>query len=532
MPRPAIPETFVEFHGGDRLPGRVVASFPAQQSGDEFLPAWLEVTPYAHVDPPDGRSRPRLRVATDRVRRIVWKRVTDRYRPGTLFTADGRVFTFRAVRITPGSVRILRDEGILDLPWLDVAELHLPKSPPASDKQDLFRRRCLLTAGADDVSRRIVELETDDGACLTTSLLRMRPQAFGDAGKPDNWYFLVQPDWSLQSLWISHRRIRMRRFFAVDEVPLWRIVPEFSEMPLLGSPWGYRVNANIAGGSLETPERPFGWGFGVQSGSRLTFALPPETAAFRVTAALDRSAGDGGCVAASVKFRPAGESTFQTLFAADVLVGGHAAIDTGRLPIPGEGVLELTVDPEPPAAPPGADPGNIRDIFDWLEPIVYLDATSPALDAERFRREAVPAWDGWTIASPPEAAELRLANYFDTTDNHNPAWRIVVRHGRGPLELRRAVSVPAGGGNLEIYVSRHPKVRYSKIEVFVNDEHATTFTTPEHGGGKYPGPLVLPLADYAGTSVDVKLVVVSEDDDAWLEWRAIRVVEASPEAAP
>ncbi|GAB6164460.1 hypothetical protein JCM19992_04600 [Thermostilla marina] len=532
LSKPAIPETFVEFHGGDRLPGRVVASFPAQQSGDDFLPAWLEVTPYAHVDPPDGRSRPRLRVATDHVRRIVWKRVTDRYRPGSLFTVDGRVFTFRAVRITPGSVRILRDEGILDMPWLDVAELHLPDSQDFGGMQGLYRRRCLLTAGADDTSRRIVELETDEGARLTTSLLRMQPQAFGDGGKPDNWYFLVQPEWSLQALWVSHRRIRMRRFFAVDEVPLWRLVPEFSELPLLGSPWGFRVNANIAGGSLETPERPFAWGFGVLSGSRLTFPLPPEATAFRITGALDRSAGDGGCVAASVKFRPAGETAFRTLFTADVLVGSHSKVDTGRLPIPGEGVLELAVDPEPPGAPPGADPGNIRDIFDWLEPIVYLDGTSQALQAERFRPDAVPAWDGWTIVASPETAELRLENYFDTTDDRNPAWRIVVRHGRGPLELRRTLAVPAAGGNLEIYVCRHPKVRYSKIEVFVNDEHKTTFTTPEHGGGNYPDPLTLPLAEYAGKPVDVKLVVVSEDDGAWLEWRAIRIAEAVPQAAP
>lgn len=518
------PEAFVEFRGGDCLPGRVVASFPAQQVDQEFLPNWFEVTPYVHLDAPDGPSRPRLKVAASWVRRIVWRPVADRYQPGTLFTADGRELSFRSAKITPGSVRLLRDEGIEDYPWLDVAELHLRNDADDAGWEACFDARAVL---APQGRANVVELETDEGLRATISSSRLAVR--GDSGKPDDWRFLVQPPWSLQGLWIPHREVRWWRFFDPHEVPLWRIQPSFEEKPVLGGPWGYQVNRNIFGRMLESGSRPYAWGFGVQSASRLRFHLPQQVVAFQTALGLDQLANDGGCVRATIwAASPSGQRQ-RAIFQSPLLLGSSRVLKTGRLTVESPGELVLEVDPAEEDCPPGADPGNIRDTFDWLEPLVLLD---PQQLAERNRQvvpQLIAAWDGWQVEPDEGAPPLAVVNRLDETERREPRYRLLAAHGRGPWALRRTIRLPEDADALEVWACRPAGAATVEIDVFIDEEKIDTITLHERGGTRFPGPPAVSLEDYAGHEVDVRLVIRGESDEAATEWRAVRVTRAVKE---
>jgi hypothetical protein len=59
------------------------------------------------------------------------------------------------------------------------------------------------------------------------------------------------------------------------------------------------------------------------------------------------------------------------------LIGSDEVIDTGTIELPrsstGRRVLLLVADSEHEGRPPGADPFDIRDSMDWLEPHLELD---------------------------------------------------------------------------------------------------------------------------------------------------------------
>src|ERR1700678_4350581 len=85
----AAPAAFVEFFGGDRLPGRVTDYRSGRESGGRAPPHVL-MSPNVTVDFPGQRQRDVVRVNAGDLRRVVWRRrAADRYVPGTLFYADG-----------------------------------------------------------------------------------------------------------------------------------------------------------------------------------------------------------------------------------------------------------------------------------------------------------------------------------------------------------------------------------------------------------------------------------------------------------
>ncbi|HEX4129427.1 MAG TPA: NPCBM/NEW2 domain-containing protein [Pirellulales bacterium] len=380
-PAPAQqPAEFVEFFGGDRLPGRAIGVRHDADSPSETSDLLIE--PAAALMPNADSAAP-LRVRTASIRRIVWqRRGSDRYVPATLWQRDGRQITFRSLRWTSEGVRLLLEAETALVPLEQIAELHMPRQPAWEVWLDALAR-----LGGEKLSR-IVQLETTTGLSITSSNERITPVA--GAAAPKRVMLRSQPAWSPEGVMIAVDDTVSQWYFAPYEVPLSSIEPIASNSRhALGGAWGEaQRNRNVEGGRLASGGREFAWGYGVHAEHELAFELHPLAIEFRTQMGLDALAGSGGCARGVVSLTGAGDTNATELFRSPLVVGSASPVDTGWLKLPAarsaDARLLLVADSAGDETPAGADPLDIRDIWDWLEPIVRLDRE--ALRAELARR--------------------------------------------------------------------------------------------------------------------------------------------------
>jgi len=514
---PPVPDAMVELCGGDCLPGTVIGFRDGTEDPRERLPPHLLVAASIRTAWPERLSHPEIRVTLPWLRRIVWQRVTDQYQPRTLIFADGRQLEFRSIRFTATGVQILRQDGIREFSFGDLAELHMP----AVDPWEAYFQQ--LAAMGLESDTRLVYLETATGLRATSTTDRFQARSHGAADRPGGWYHLVQPPWSLEPLWLKHDTIRVREYFLPHEVPLSRIEPVASRgQSDLGGVWRGQMDRNIEAGPLESGGVVFPWGFGVHAASELEFPLCPLVRSFQTRLGPDQLAGGGGCVRAKVLVQ---SSSAKTLYASDPLLGSSAVRDTGRLPLEAgspTGRLILQVDPAHADRPAGADPLDIGDVFDWLEPLLELDPEK--LNAEVLRRgsQMISAWQGWKVVSGDSDA-VPLVSYWDRADREDAAYRLMAVVGLQPLRLTGKVFVRPYRDRLLLAVSRPPTARPSSLEVRVDGEPLGRFEVPARSSANVP-PLVVSLARYHGQQVTVELIHEAQTERAAVDWEAIGLV--------
>ena len=193
---------------------------------------------------------------------------------------------------------------------------------------------------------------------------------------PQRWKHMFHPAWSLDPLWINFDSIRTRWTFPAHEVPLSCIVPaEIKQHSAFGYSWLWRVNQNVRGGTLSSGGQEYGWGLGVHATSELHFPLPDFATEFRTRVGLDDIVGQGGSVQARVDVHTG--SGIHTLFQSQPIIGPHTVQDTGWLALgpttSAASSLILSIDALAENPPKHADPLDIRDHADWLQPILRLD---------------------------------------------------------------------------------------------------------------------------------------------------------------
>lgn len=441
----------IELIGGDRLTGRVVEYLPEATSGPN-RPAAMVVEPLLAVDEPLADEPIRIRVPIERVRRVVWDDPlpTPRpYRPGTFFYRDGRRTTFRSLRWEPGVVKLLLDQGVEEVKWDDAAEVHLVERDPWEEYADQ------LAVLSPDATAKLLRTETPGGTRVTTSLERLRVS--GDVAKPESQQFELFPAWSLDPIRVPQRLIASQSFFAPPEVPLSNFEPTgYVHRSYLASGWNqWRADRNVQGNPLAADGREFRWGFGVHAYAALEFTLPPTARTFRTSAALDRAAGDGGCVRGRVYFGPsatAANPAGKPLGESPVLVGSSQRHDFGRLELrPAAGRVNrliLVADALPnDATTPGADPLDLRDVFDWLEPLVELDAAALKTSVAKHAASLFVRRHRW-VAQGTYGDVWRWENASVGGQS-----RLVVAPLKSPLVVSRTLLVPHDADELHVYAA-------------------------------------------------------------------------------
>ena len=81
--------------------------------------------------------------------------------------------------------------------------------------------------------------------------------------------------------------------------------------------------------------------------------------------------------------------------------------DTGVLPLNAgvpDAQLVIVSHPDSADRPPGADPLDVRDVVDWLEPQLNLDLEKLRVEVHRQLPRLLPGLEGWTVAGGEDGA--------------------------------------------------------------------------------------------------------------------------------
>lgn len=514
-------QAFVEFFGGDRLPGRVTEYHFGNESPAQRLPAHLIVKPDTAFLPPGWPARPGLRIRARSVRRIIWEpRAGATYAPATVYFQDGRQMSYRSLYWNNNSVKLLLKEGgVQTIPLNAIAELHLP----ARNCWQVYYET--LAAVNPECSSRMMRVETTSGLTATTSLERFFP-----VGE----HQLIQPAWSIDPVWVLHKHVCWRRFFSPQEVPFFLLEPvRVEQRSSIRGAGSWQLDRNVKNRLLRGGKKIFGWGLGTHAYCALEFELPRAARAFRTRVGLDDEVLHGGCARGAVYLnRAEGKPLWQT----PLLIGSSAVIDSGAVALgnatPERKSLVLVSDPAQADTPPGADPFNIRDMVNWLEPQLELDLPGLRAEVARLLPATIPAWQGWTVSSPKEAG-LTISARLDATDASERSYQPEVGVARGPLVLRQHLPIAPKQKFLCLSVLRYPQTPAlppSWIEVRVDGKLAGQFAVPDRLAGSSP-PQLVPLEKYQGRpAVLLEVDYYPSQARERIQWHGLEFVE-TPELA-
>ncbi len=527
--QPSEPTAFAEFIGGDCLPGRVVGA-----GGSTTIEEGVGL-PYLVVEPsvpfnwpgPETPQRVRLRVATRWVRRLVWERRTsDQYEPATLYYKDGRQLAFRSIRFNSDGISVLTDNERREVRFTDLAELNMPKQ---DWWESYFEQLALLTP---DCKARLTRLETLDGLKATTSADRFQPMQWGDVNNTDDWRPAVQPAWALDTIWVPNSRILIRRFYSPHEVPLALVEPSDIKLrSALAVGWRPKLNKNAQGGPLRAAGNDWSWGIGTHAYTEMHFPLPECVRSFRTRVGLDSVVGKGGCARALVY---ANNVEGEPLFRSKHLIGSDEVVDTGELPLGAGGPtpeLVLVAHPAHTDRPPGADPFDIRDVVDWLEPELKLDlgALRGAVHS-RFGR-VMPSLEGWTI-SGDDKDHITWLNRWDGAHSAERRFYLEFRPAGAALTLSRTMHVDADQNWLLIYASRNPDGRLaSSTSMIVHIDGHDAGTYEVWPRWDFVAPVAVPIDAYHDRDVRVEVRFVTRGDNSFVDWHSTVAVDRLPSLA-
>jgi S1-C subfamily serine protease len=521
------PSAFVELVTGDRFPGTVTVY---EAVGDDYdpLPSHFLVEPTCTLRPPQEAKDSTIRIVSSSVRRIVWqRRERSRYQPGTLLMRDGRTLAYRAIRFDDGAASILTAEGNRRVPFNEIAEAHLPTT-------DLWQAYVQeLAILSPQGNSRLYQVETTEGLRITSSKDRLAIHTQGGGNEPHRWFHGLQPAWSLDVLWVPNETIWLRQSFAPHELPLSRLplsdVKHVAALGKTGEP--LQRDRNLALEPLRSGNKEWGFGFGCTTTTDLVFELPRGVKSLKGSAGLDRMAGKGGCAKAQVLW---GAKDPAMVWESPVLVGSDQAVDFGPLPCPApseRSKLVLRADALHIGRPAGADPFEVRDFVDWLDPILELD---PAVLIPEVRQQITP--------TQPALAQWQVDNSLNAPAKAPKFESFLDKRARSPgrfrtgvvleqaLSLTRKFSPGPRDQWLVMFVTRPlNQGNEPRLEARIEGELVGEFKVPLGEG--HVRPLAVPLVGYQSaerSEIEVKLTLHSEPSSGPVEFRSLRTTEQLP----
>ena len=518
QPPVSMPAIYVEFEGGDRLAGEVVSFSDGRENPYETQPPHLIVKPVAEVQPPDVMIPTDLRVTTEWVRRIVWEHVgSDEFRPGTVWLRTGSSVPFRSFRWSANGITLLTGDGVKDFPLSDLGEIHLPKLNPWTTYYEQ------LATLSPQLKSRLMQLHGTDGSRWTTSVERFQSRHHGDRNRPEQWYQLIQPAWTLDSIWLRYRSIRAWRFFSPHEVPLSNFVPiQATHRAVFGGGWDWQLDQNVQRGPLQSFDQDFGWGFGVHGTSELVFEYPEIARAVRTQFGLDRIAQTGGCVDIEILVGHGQSVMKHAHLIGSAFVGN---VNWQNLPAGPDEHRRISFRTEMAHRnrPAGADPFDVRDVLNWYEPELQLDPA--ALESEVFARGAarLAGLIGWTL-SPGDSGSMKVANVVDVFDARDPQCRLTARPTAPFYILSRKIKVGPNDRWLALVGSRFPEnTSPTGVQIRVEGRVFGEFDVPLRQSMTDPEPMLVPVQSFQGMTVSVDVVVYPTDEKSWVDWRGFSI---------
>jgi hypothetical protein len=561
VPLAEVPVAYVEFFGGDRLPCRVVDYRRSLTWSYETLGEYLVVEPLVEVDFPSRPTTPYLRVSTRWLKRIVFGKragVPAGWHPGTVFLHDGSRVSYRVVRWSGSGLSVLTDSGVRTLLYSQVAELHLPGS---NDWDAYFEQLAVLTP---DLTARIIQAETSQGVRITVSTERFSAKHSGDKTKSENWYPLFHPAWSLDPITIPFRTIRSLRFFSPEQPPMSLFEPSTTRTePVFSAGWNWKSNLSVQSGVLRNNELFAGWGFGVHAPTTLAFPLHSVVRQVRAFVGLDQLVGHGGCTQAMMSLQSRPTAPF---YKSAILVGNKTAADSGwknvTVAAGKSDSLLLIADPVINGRPKGADPFDVRDCLDWLEPEWKLDKVQLGLEVASRIPGSVTVLDGWTnsphlysqlsdtdlVAVNAAAAKaaaastaagasvqsgLLVKNAWDRTVPEDERLRLLIKPAGEFVVFSQQKLIEKPHRWLSLSVSKPAdSTDAATIIVRVDGRALREIDVPVRTNRQDPDPIIVPVSEFQGRKSLIEIVLLSAGEKSFVDWRGAVLSEHPPGITP
>jgi len=354
------PPAYIDLYGGDRIAGDITRYKPAA-SGNGPGGLWVEaITRNAKA----GRGG--VLVSLPWVKRVVWKPTVQKFSPNTVYTRDGKQFSFQTIKWQEYGIRFLttgENGGVQFIPFRNIAELHLAER----DSWDVYLD--ILALFDVKPETRLLQIELEDGSRLTTSETTFTGFLATRGYSSDRWVHTLRVVWCRDKIVFQNRGSQVTEVFTPSQVPLARV----STHALVVSSWGWRRNKELTGNLLGHDGSLGVFGIATHAKCVLAFDIPAYATSFHSEIAMAPQAGTGGCVKASVQLQKNHRVT--VLYESPQITGNSSPVHTGNLDISGQAPCQLilTTDPANNALSGNADPINIRDFLNWLEPTLVLD---------------------------------------------------------------------------------------------------------------------------------------------------------------
>ena len=369
-------EAVLEFHNGDRMRGTLCGYVAGGTEDGGSIGPQVLVLP----GPESGKAANKpVAVAPDWLRRIVFDAPgpSRRCPPRSLVCRDGRVIAFRALRFSQEGVSLLTEHGLMKLAYRELAEVVMPPM----DVWEAYHRQLAQIdpqGGAD-----VVRLETGQGMVFTASATGVT--AFRDEAEAAASTCLVEPAWSHVPIPVAWSAVRTIWRAPADVVPLSRLAPDSGcaarqpgqQLEVAGQPQRGRRRA-------AQRRRP------LPVGLRRPRAQPTGVQPARGGAGLSQRPGNrrrggrfGLCRGKGLAQRGAGQAPVPRPAAAQL----GAAVFSGDIALPHGKARQLVLAVESGGGLRGlnADPLDIGDHADWLEPVLLLDPAKLRAAVERYR---------------------------------------------------------------------------------------------------------------------------------------------------
>jgi serine protease Do len=221
------------------------------------------------------------------------------------------------------------------------------------------------------------------------------------------------------------------------------------------------------------------------------------------------------------------------LYESPVIVGSSRAYDTGMMAIDladrKQPTLVLQVDALPTAQPPGADPLDIRDVCNWLEPQLQLNAAALRDEIPPRAERSIAAFSGWELDEV--SRPLRLTNLLQ----ENPLGRnrfVTAATGRnGKIVLHREFDVgPQTNWLIARAVGRSVDPgKPPRANVDIDGETAAEFAIgPQPATDPGRPSAAIPLLSHVGKRVRVTVTQTTSHRDDAVHWSELSLCDASP----
>jgi len=427
---------------------------------------WVQLE--APLTPLAGTELP---IRADRVTRLVLDHSAAAEPPqsGRVRLADQRHWLAQAIRWNEEGLALLTPEGVVQVPFRDLAEVCFPAVDHLGALMDDNRWVDAVDGGL------VTRWQTAQGAALTTARVRREDLWPGPRrGGASEATYVLQPAWALAPLALPETAIAMCSLRRADELPLALCPPRRLLHTTLLAPPQPAPDGQPLAGWLAATRGEADLGLCVRAATVLAWDLPAGAQQLLVQVGLERTVGAGGCVRCQVWGDRATEPTgsqasapaqaptqtatgplsptlanlardYDCLWDSGILQGQDGLATPPPLPLVGRRQLLLVTDFAHEDRPPGADPLDLRDRVVWLNPLVQVaaDTFSPA----QWIASRLPGAAAWQIDAPPRGNVELKSQWHPAANQWDSVLKLPVGHA---VTLRRQVTVTRAADVLEL----------------------------------------------------------------------------------